>query len=334
MATVARFRDELFAYMMYQHYRSSSIFRRDEMLLCYTGRKDEPQYRILLLLTDDYIASVSRAAELAAAGSIEDFGWRLVSDGVLAAERNQTRLFVSAYNLPVKRKMENLTKGELRNLLRRFIRFKSTTDPRVRKNTEPVPSVLSSGDAHRLAGDIIAIAEFFDLPLEFFLGIGAMENNYMDVRGDLTHTIWKRHPAKDDIVLERRKGRVRVLNDSAGVWQITRETLRLCHQLYLKDKRDYRKLPEHLRPPLQFNMNEVSANVLTTYAGLLLRDLLDRFKGNVALAVGAYNGGPGNPNMDYHEGVEAAASHARKILEHAAALNGRSVMQMSWLTSR
>jgi hypothetical protein len=241
---------------------------------------------------------------------------------------------VSAYNLPVKRKMEDLSKLELRNLLRRFIRFKSTTDPRVHRRIEPVPAILGSGEAHRLAGDIIAVAEFYELPLDFLLGIGAMENNYMDVRGDLKHSIWKARPAKDDIVLERRRGRVRVLNDSAGVWQITRETLRYVHRLYLKDTRDYTRLPEHLRPPKDLQVNEVSPDILTTYAGLLLRDLLDRFDGDIALAVGAYNGGPGNPNLRYHEGVLAAATHARSILERAAALNGESVMDVPWFTSR
>jgi hypothetical protein len=118
-----------------------------------------------------------------------------------------------------------------------------------------------------------------------------------------------------------------VLNDSAGVWQITRETLRYVH------RRDYSKLPEHLRPPLELKVNDVHPDVLTTYAGLLLRDLLDRFKGDVTLAVGAYNGGPGNPNMKYEGGVRSAATHARNILERAAALNGESVARIPWLTS-
>jgi hypothetical protein len=230
--------------------------------------------------------------------------------------------------------MEDLSKAELRALLRRFIRFKSTTDRRVRKRIEPIPPILTSGDAQRLAGDIIAVAEFYELPLEYLLGIGAMENNYMVARGDLKHSIWKRRPARDDIVLEHRKGRVRVLNDSGGVWQITRETLRLVHRLYLNDKRDYTQLPEHLRPPKELKVNEVEPEVLTTYAGLLLLDLLDFFNGDVSLAVGAYNGGPGNPNLRYHEGVRSAALHARSVLEHAAALNGESVMNIPWLTTR
>ena len=125
----------------------------------------------------------------------------------------------------------------------------------------------------------------------------------MNVRGDLNNSIWKRRPAPDDIVLERKRGRVRVLNDSAGVWQITRETLRYVHQLYQRDTRDYSKLPEHLRPPKQLQVQEVDPQVLTTYAGLLFRDLLDRFDGDVSLAVGAYNGGPGRPNMRSRTGL-------------------------------
>jgi hypothetical protein len=57
-------------------------------------------------------------------------------------------------------------------------------------------------------------------------------------------------------------------------------------------------------------------------AGLLFRDLLDRFHGDVARAVGAYNGGPGNPNPLYEEGVRMVADYARRVMEHAAALNG------------
>jgi len=330
---VATFHDELFAYLMYQHYKSTSPFLNDELLLRYAAKKEPAEYHVLLVLTDDFVTSVNRVAQLHSTEKVEAFDWRLLSQSSLTALRNQTRLFNTAYNLPVRRKMEDLSKPELRALLRRFIRFKSTTDPRVRKRIEPVPSILTPGDANRLAGDIIAVAEFYELPLEYLIGIGAMENNYMAVQGDLKHFIWKRRPARDDIVLERRKGRVRVLNDSAGVWQITRETLRLAHRLYLNDKRDYTKLPEHLRPPKELNVSEVNPEVLTTYAGLLLRDLLDRFNGDVSLAIGAYNGGPGNPNMKYHEGVRAAALHARRVLEQAAALNGESVMRIPWLTA-
>jgi hypothetical protein len=165
------------------------------------------------------------------------------------------------------------------------------------------------------------VAEFYDLPLDVFLGIGAMENNYLSIRGDLNHAVWKRKAAKGDIILKRRRGRVLVSNYSIGVWQITRETLRYAHALYLTDKRDYSQLPERLRPPQTLELDLTNSHVLTAYAGLLLRDLLDHFNGDVDKAVGAYNGGPRNPNLQYAAGVEAVAAYARNILERVTAVN-------------
>src|SRR5512146_2264047 len=144
-----------------------------------------------------------------------------------------------------------------------------------------------------------------------------MENNYLDVRGDLEHKVWKRKAQPGDIVLKRRRGRVLVLNYSIGVWQITRETLRYAHQLFLADKRDYSQLPERLRPSKELDLDQVDSHVLTTYAGLLIRDLLDRFGGDVTKAIGAYNGGPRNPNPSYAEGVATVADYARNVLQQA-----------------
>lgn len=111
---------------------------------------------------------------------------------------------------------------------------------------------------------------------------------------------------------------------SIGAWQISRETLRAAHQLYLRDQRDYSQLPERLRPPHELDVNSVDSEVLTTYAGLELRDLLDRFGGNVDQAVGAYNGGVGNPNPRYAASVKNAALYARRVLEHAPVASGKS----------
>jgi hypothetical protein len=279
----------------------------------------------------DLLQGIATIAAMQASGTVRPGEWKLERTAKVSDMQRQTQLFDSAYNLPVRRKLDTLPRDAITSYLHRFIRFKSNTDPRIRLKLEPVPQALSPKDAQQLAGDIITVAEFYSLPLEFFLGIAAMENNYMNVRGDLEHSIWKRRPAADDVILERRRGRVRILNDSAGVWQITRETLRYSHRLFTRDERDYTQLPEHLRPPKELKMNEVSPQVLTTYAGLLLRDLLDRFDGDVMLAVSAYNGGPARPNLRYGEGVYRAAEHARRILERSAALNGESVVRMTWI---
>lgn len=49
------------------------------------------------------------------------------------------------------------------------------------------------------------------------------------------------------------------------------------------------------------------------------------------LEVGAYNGGPGNPNPVYEKGVTYVAVYARRVLEQAASLQGRSVTDMSFM---
>jgi hypothetical protein len=330
-AELAAYNDELFAYLMFDYLRHSPLLRKTRLLLAFDPKAANKPYRLIMRGQTDLIGAIADVAAMQLPGSGPARNWELTPAQRVEGIEQQTRLFISAYNLPVRRKLEDLSRESLSSYLRRFIRFKSTTDPRIRLKLEPVPKPLSSGDAQRLAGDIITVAEFFSLPLEFFLGIAAMENNYMDVRGDLNHSIWKRRPAPDDTVLERRRGRVRVLNDSAGVWQITRETLRYAHKLVLSDPRDYLLLPEHLRPPAALNVNEVSPQVLTTYAGRLLRDLLDRFDGDVTLAVSAYNGGPARPNLRYGAGVHRAAAHARRVLEQSAALNGESVVRMTWL---
>ena len=108
---------------------------------------------------------------------------------------------------------------------------------------------------------------------------------------------------------------------SMGAWQITRETLREAHRLYLQDKRDYSLLPEHLRPSHDLDLNQANGAVLTTYAGLLLRELLDHYHGNVPAAIAAYNGGTATPNRRYAFEVAQIAEYARRILEHAPILH-------------
>lgn len=95
-----------------------------------------------------------------------------------------------------------------------------------------------------------------------------------------------------------------------------RETLRAAHRLYQLDRRDYSLLPEHLRPPRKLDLNDVSGPVLTTCAGLLLRELLDHYHGDMQQAIGAYNGGTIAPNLRHALAVTSIADYARRILEH------------------
>ena len=322
VAEIGSYDDELFAYLMFQYLRGARALKGAELLLTYRRAEGGLVYLIQVRLENDLIGSLTLLAQAQKAGLIGDFESRYVDENTLRTLQYQTQVFVTAYNLPTNRNLEQLSRPKLIAYVRRFVRFKSVVDPRIRRKLEPVPRPLTRGEAHRLAADIVTIADFYSLPLEFFLGIGAMENNFMNVKGDLQHAIWKRRTQTGDIVLKRQAGRVLVLNPAAGVWQITRETLRYIHNLYLADHRNYSVLPERLRPPKELRVDEVEPDVLTTYAGLLFRQLLDQFHGDVATAVGAYNGGPGNPNSRYEEGVRLVAMYARGVMQQAAVLQG------------
>ncbi len=104
---------------------------------------------------------------------------------------------------------------------------------------------------------------------------------------------------------------------------MTRETLRYAQLLYLQDRvrRDYSVLPERLRPEFSENPDEIHPQAQTTLAGLLFRTLLDRFGGNVMTAVGAYNGGSGNPNASYAGLVRAVAAYSRKVITQSVIID-------------
>jgi hypothetical protein len=322
VAEVSTYDDEFFAYLMFSYLRGAPLLKDTEVLLTFGKAQSRLRYTIQIHLPNDLIPSLSLISEAKTRSLTEEDSWRYVPEETLDDLRYQTKLFMTAYNLPASPKLEDLTHGELVAYIRRFVRFKSLTDPRIQRRTDPPPHPLTSQEAHQLAEDIVAVADFYNLPLDFFLGIGAMENNYMNVEGDLQHASWKRRAEKGDVVLKRRSRRVLVVNSASGLWQITRETLRFAHKLYLKDDRDYSLLPQRLRPAKELDVTDIPPETLTTYAGLLFRDLLDRCNGDVSKAVGAYNGGIRNPNPHYAEGVQMVAEYARRIIEHAAVLNG------------
>lgn len=328
LALVGVYSDELTAYLRFQYLQGLKNLAGSPILMTYKESDTGPQYRLYVVLKNDLFPQNRKLATLQTSGYIS--GYQFLSPPRFQIEQwmKQTRLFGAAYDRPVRKRLLQLPRKELTSAVARFILFKVRTDRRVREQIEPdLNRPLTPEDAHDFAADMIDVAKFYDIPLDMLLGIGAMENNYLDVRGDKKHAIWKKRAHPGDIILERRNGRVLVSDYSMGPWQITRETLRYVHNLYLHDHRDYSQLPERLRPPKRLDLNHVATETLTTYAGVLLRKLLDDFHGNVAKAQGAYNGGPRNPNLEYSQGVSLVSAYARKILSMAAARNNKSISQ-------
>ena len=323
-AEIASFDDQLEAFLRFEYLRGRDAGDAAKMFLTASHEGRRVSYKIFLLVPNDQLTALPRLNQMKSHGLIAHYEMVAWTQQDLAFAQQQSRMFEIAYNMPTQQKLETLPSFQLVPALADFLVFKSQTDWRVVGQSSSAPQPLTHRQALRLATDIIDVAHFYNLPLDYFLGVGAMENNYMNVDGDLAHAVWKKRAERGDIVLERGHKRVLVSDYSIGAWQISRETLRAAHQLYLKDKRDYTKLPERLRPPRELDVNSVNSEVLTTYAGLELRDLLDRFGGNVDQAIGAYNGGVGNPNSRYAASVKNAALYARRVLEHAPLAAGKS----------
>ncbi|PYT81626.1 MAG: hypothetical protein DMG40_08735 [Acidobacteria bacterium] len=321
VADVATFNDQLEAFLRFEYLRGREAragHDTSRMLLAAVNTKKAPHYKIFIVTDNDLLTALPQLADLEGRNLISHYELETWSEKELSYYQQESHTFDVAYDLPTAEKLETINSSKLLPALAQFLIFKSQTDNRVVDRSDSAPQPLTREQATQLASDILDVAHFYDLPLDYFMGVGAMENDYMDVNGDLTHAVWKKRAQRGDVVLRRTRKRVMVSDYAMGTWQITRETLRAAHQLYLHDKRDYSQLPPRLRPPHELDMNNVSDAVLTTYAGLLLRDLLDHFGGDVEKAIGAYNGGVRAPNQNYASGVKTIADYARRILEHAS----------------
>jgi len=319
---IATFNDQLEAFLRFEYLRGREAREgRDtsHMYLTATNTKKGPQYKIFLVTDNDLLSAVPQVVSLKGRNLITHYEFQTWSQKEYNYYQQQSHMFDVEYDVPTDQKLETISSSKMLPELAQFLIFKSQTDNRVVDNSDTAARPLTREQATQLASDILEVAHFYDLPLDYFMGVGAMENDYMDVNGDLTHAVWKKRAERGDIVLRRTRKRVMVSDYAMGIWQITRQTLRAAHQLYLHDKRDYSQLPARLRPSRELDLNNISDAVLTTYAGLLLRDLLDHFGGDVEKAIGAYNGGVRSPNPAYASSVKNIADYARRILEHATA---------------
>jgi hypothetical protein len=300
--------------------RSQESVNADRLMYCIGPAKRGGTSRIYLQLRNNMLADIPYLGTLMGEGIIPGFELQSWTGRDLLQCQQESSEMNEKFASSPKMLLTDIPDRELIRPMADFLAFKSATDRRIRNQQLASPFVLGAGQARELAEDIIVVARFYSLPLSYFLAIGAMENNYMSVRGDLGHSVWKKRPQHGDTVLRRKQGKVLVRNYSLGVWQITRETLRYAQLLYVEDQktRNYTLLPERLQPIPFRDPDEIQPQMLTTFAGLLFRKLLDEFHGDVLEAVGAYNGGLGKPNRSYAESVSVAASYARKVIVFSA----------------
>jgi len=318
---LGEFGDALSAYLMFDYVRSHPRLRDKKVLLTSNSCSGGPQYSIWVELPHDMLTGLDELALIKEnhLTSIGRYAW--ITTNQYSHDLDSTSRFIEAFNSPDSPRLEEIPSSELQRYVRQFICFKASVDPRTWEGDRGPLVRPGIEEAEALAEDIVEVARFYNLPVDVLLGIGAMENNFLDAPGDLNNAIWKKHVEPDDIVLRRRGREALVLNSSMGTWQITRRSLRYAQKLFLCDTRDYSKISCELRPTEHLDMNFLSPHVLTTYAALLLRNLVDYFEGDVFLATAAYNGTKVHPNLDYALGVENVASYARRVIGNTAKLN-------------
>lgn len=314
---VGSYPSELGAYLRLEYLRSLKPLSGVRILIRATPNGDGAPYRLYVVLPNHLIQETDRLAQLEAGGYIPGFALSSPPSSQIQSWAWRTHLLSEAYDSPPQEPLLRLPRGLLTTAVSRFILFKIKTDPRVRLSLVRPDKVLSPKESLQFATDMIDVASFYHIPLSMFIGIGAMENNFIDVRGDLDHDVWRRHRQPGDLVLARRRGWYLIKDYSLGPWQITQSTLRYAHLLYLRNPPKDSTLPSCLRPPRRLNPNHVSTPVLTTYAGLLLSNLLAEFHGNLQKAAGAYNGGRGRPNLKYAQGVALVATYAHRVITQA-----------------
>lgn len=320
VAQVGAYPDTVAAFLQFDWIRGQeTVVHPDRLMLCAPAAPRNGGRRIYLHLQNNILVDLPYLGNLLSDAVVPGFALETWTGKELSRCQQESSEFQEEFAKPPPLLLTDIPDSQLIKPMADFLAFKSVTDPRVRAQQLSGPVILSSNQAAELAEDIIVVARFYSLPLNYFLGIGAMENNFMSVRGDLDRAVWKNRPQHGDTIIRRKHGKVLVRNYSRGVWQITRETLRYAQMLYLRDQetRDYSLLPERLRPEAFKDPDEVRTKTLTTFAGLLFRTLLDHFDGNLMQAVGAYNGGRGKPNLSYAASVSVAAVYARRVIVHS-----------------
>lgn len=317
VASVGHYSTELAAYLRLEYLQSLQPLAGTRILIRPPSGPRHPDYRLYVVLPNDFLAQSNLLLGLWNLGQIPGFKLGSKPSSQIHDWSRNTRILMRVFQPTPRKPLLQLPRALLIPAVARFVLFKSRTDPRVQLHLIPPGKALSPQDARQFATDMIDVAGFYHIPLSMLIGVGAMENNFLDVRGDLHHTVWMRHWQPGDVVLRRRRGWLLIRDQAIGPWQITQSTLLFAQLLYLRDTRNYSLLPPRLRPPQKLDLTHVSTPVLTTYAGLILSNLLSDFHGNRYKAAGAYNGGDRRPNMHYAQGVFLVADYAHRVIVHA-----------------
>src|SRR6266550_679516 len=264
VAEVASFNDQLEAFLRFEYLRGREAragHDTSHMLLTAVNTKKAPHYKIFIVTNNDLLAAISQLADLEGRNLIAHYELETWSEKELSYYQQESHTFDVAYDLPTEQKLETINSSRMLPALAQFLIFKSQTDNRVVDGSQDAPRPLTREQATELASDILDVAHFYDLPLDYFMGVGAMENDYMDVNGDLTHAVWKKRAQRGDIVLRRTRKRVMVSDYAMGAYNGGVRTPNPDYASGVKNVADYaRRILEHASAQDDPNTNAKSAD--------------------------------------------------------------------------
>src|SRR5258708_11582079 len=173
-AEVAAFNDQLEAFLHFEYLRGREARSGNDtsrILLTALDTATGPSYRIFIVGDNDLLTAVPRLTQLEGRNLIAGYNLDTWTEKDFTYYQQQTHTLDVAYGVPTEQKLESLSSFQLLPALARFLVFKSQTDNRVMDRTESAPQPLTREQATQLATDILEVARFYDLPLDYFLGV-------------------------------------------------------------------------------------------------------------------------------------------------------------------
>ena len=105
LAEIAQYDDEFLAFLMFDHLRGVFPLNQAEVLFGYRISTNRPKYLVLVHLENNLLTGLALLFRLQAERLISDFQWRFTDGETLKTRRQQSQIFETAYNLPIRRKL-------------------------------------------------------------------------------------------------------------------------------------------------------------------------------------------------------------------------------------
>src|SRR4029077_7491712 len=170
-AEVATFHDQLEAFLHFEYLRGREVRSGNDssrVVLTAFDTSSGPSYKIFIVSDNDLLTAVPRLTQLEGRNLIARYDLVTWTEKDFAYYQQQSHTFDVAYGVPTEQKLESLSSFQLLPALARFLVFKSQTDNRVMERTDSAPRPLTREQATQLAADILDVAQFYSLPLDYF----------------------------------------------------------------------------------------------------------------------------------------------------------------------